>query len=176
MAEDNDDTPAGGDGGTAPDATDGAEGAPPPLAVAAQYIKDLSFEAPMTPGIFGMLRQQEPDITINIGVNAQPMQDDLFEVTLQINAECKLGETVAFLLEVVYGGVFNVNVDRDSLQPILLIECPRLLFPFVRYTIADITRDGGFPPLMMGPVDFVAMYQEQLQRRAAEGDSTDEAS
>ena len=167
MAEDSDKTKlaAAESADAAPDEADEAdEAAQPPLVITAQYIKDLSFEAPTTPGVFGMLQQREPDISINIGVNAQPMQENLFEVILQVNAECKVGDTVAFILEIVYAGLFNVTVERDRLQSVLLVECPGLLFPFVRYTIADVTRDGGFPALMLGPIDFTAMYQEQLQR------------
>jgi preprotein translocase subunit SecB len=169
MAEDGDGKDDGapaaaGDGGepaTAAADEAAATGEAPPLAVAAQYIKDLSFEAPTAPAVFGMMQQQEPEITININVNAQPLQENFFEVVLQIHAECKVGETVAFILEVSYGGLFSLNVAPNEVQPMLLIDCPRLLFPFVRYIVSDTTRDGGFPPLMLGPVDFVAMYQEQ---------------
>jgi len=170
MAEDGD-----GNGGE-PAMTDGVEvsggeaaGEAPPLSIAAQYIKDLSFEAPTAPAIFGMMQQQEPEIAININVNAQPMQDSFFEVVLQIHAECKVGETIAFILEVSYGGLFSLNVAPGDVQPMLLIECPRLLFPYVRYIVSDTSRDGGFPPLMLGPVDFVAMYQEQ--QAAAQSDA-----
>ena len=160
MAEESD-----GNGGAPATTVDGGEteavGEAPPLTIAAQYIKDLSFEAPTAPAIFGMMQQQEPEITININVNAQPLQENFFEVVLQIHADCKVGETVAFILEVSYGGLFSLNVAPNEVQPMLLIECPRLLFPFVRYIVSDTSRDGGFPPLMLGPVDFVAMYQEQ---------------
>ena len=143
-------------------ATEGGE--QPALVVNAQYIKDLSFEAPTAPGIFSMLQQQQPELTVNVNVNAQPMQDKVFEVELHIKAECKSGETVAFILELVYGGLFNINVPEENLNPVLLIECPRLMFPFARNILADCSRDGGFPPLMLGPVDFVRMYQEQLKK------------
>ena len=88
-------------------------------------------------------------------------------MALHIRAECKAGETTAFLLEVAYGGLFALNVPQEHLQPVLLIECPRLLFPFVRHLMAVVTREGGFPPLLLGPVDFVAMYQANLQQEAA---------
>jgi preprotein translocase subunit SecB len=169
MAEDGD-----GNGGGPAAAGNGGESEAPPLSIAAQYIKDLSFEAPTAPAIFGMMQQQEPEITININVNAQPMQESFFEVVLQIHAECKVGETIAFIMEVSYGGLFSLNVAPADVQPMLLIECPRLLFPFVRYIVSDTSRDGGFPPLMLGPVDFVAMYQEQqaAAQKEAAGDVT----
>ena len=139
------------------------------LVVNAQYIKDLSFEAPTAPGIFSMLQKQPPELKINVNVNAQPMQDKVFEVELHIKAECKSGETVAFILELVYGGLFTINVPEENLRPMLLIECPRLMFPFARNILADCSRDGGFPPLMLGPVDFVRMYQEQVKKEGEGG-------
>ncbi len=140
----------------------------PPIQINAQYIKDLSFEAPATPGIFAKLQQESPDVTINVDVNAQPVQDRYFEVQLHIRASCKVGEETAFISELVYGGLFTINVPEEHLQAILLIECPRLLFPFARNIVADASRDGGFPPLMLAPVDFVSMFQNQV------GDKGDE--
>jgi preprotein translocase subunit SecB len=151
----------------APDSTDGEKAA---LVVNAQYTKDLSFEAPTAPGIFSMLQQNPPELKINVNVNAQPMQDKVFEVELHIKAECKSGETVAFIMELIYGGLFTINVPEENLRPVLLIECPRLMFPFARNILADCSRDGGFPPLMLGPVDFVRMYQDQLKKEAEGGD------
>lgn len=145
--------------------------AKPPIAINAQYIKDLSFEAPATPGIFAQMQGNAPDVSINVNVNAQPLQDGIFEVQLHIRGECKIGDTVAFLTELVYGGVFTLNVPKEHLQAVLLIECPRLLFPFARNIIADATRDGGFPPLMLAPVDFVAMFQQQQAQVQAEADA-----
>ena len=139
----------------------------PPITINGQYIKDLSFEAPTAPGIFGLMQEHEPTINVNIDVNAQSMQDELFEVVLHVKADCKVGETVAFIIELIYGGLFTLKVPPEHLQPILLVECPRLLFPYVRYIVSDATRDGGFPPLLLGPVDFVAMYQKQLQQQQA---------
>ncbi|MEO5335441.1 MAG: protein-export chaperone SecB [Magnetospirillum sp. WYHS-4] len=141
------------------------QAAQPPLAVAGQYIKDLSFEVPGAPGIFGQMQKQQPDIAVNVDVNAHGLQEKLFEVVLNVRAECKVGETVAFIAELSYGGLFTLNVAREHLEPMLLIECPRLLFPFARNILADLTRDGGFPPLMLGMVDFVGMYQNQLRER-----------
>ena len=140
----------------------------PPLAINAQYIKDLSFEAPNAPAIFERLQDQQPEIRVNIDVQAQPLRDSVFEVTLHVNAECKADDQVAFIVELAYAGVFTLKIAQEHVQPVLLVECPRLLFPFVRYIVSDCTRDGGFPPLMIGPVDFYAMYQNQLRERGAQ--------
>ncbi|MFQ5763303.1 MAG: protein-export chaperone SecB [Rhodospirillales bacterium] len=143
-----------------------------PITINAQYTKDLSFEAPAAPGIFGALQESSPDITININVNANPLQDKVFEVMLEIHAECKIKEQMAFILELQYGGVFTLNIPDEHVQPVLLIECPRLLFPFARNILADVSRDGGFPPIMLGPVDFGGMFQaklNELQQGSAEG-------
>jgi preprotein translocase subunit SecB len=149
--------------------------AAPPIQINAQYIKDLSFEAPATPGIFAKLQNESPDVTINVDVNAHPVQDSFFEVQLHIRATCKVGEETAFISELVYGGLFTINVPEEHLQAILLIECPRLLFPFARNIVADCSRDGGFPPLMLAPVDFVAMFQNQVSEKGAAGKQPAEA-
>ena len=146
--------------------------AAPPIQINAQYIKDLSFEAPSTPGILSKMHQEAPDVTINVDVNAHPIQDNLFEVQIHIRATCEVTNETAFISELVYGGLFTINVPSEHLQPILLIECPRLLFPFARNIIADTTRDGGFPPLMIAPVDFVAMFQNQANTQEVQIDKT----
>lgn len=140
----------------------------PPLAVNAQYIKDLSFEAPKAPLIFAVLKEEEPDVNINVSVNFSELkdevyaEDDIYEVVLKIEATCTINEDTAFLLELEYAGLFTLNVDAESKGPVLLIECPRLLFPFARNILADVSRDGGFPPLMLGPMDFASMYHQQV--------------
>ena len=143
-------------------------GGQPPLAVNAQYIKDLSFEAPKAPLIFTAMQKEEPDVNINVNVNFSELRDDahteanLYEVVLKIEATCTVGDETAFLMELEYAGLFTINVDPESKRAVLLIECPRLLFPFARNILADISRDGGFPPLMLGPLDFAGMYQQQV--------------
>jgi len=146
----------------------------PPISINAQYIKDMSFEAPSTPGIFAKLQQEAPDVTINVDVNAHPVQEQFFEVQLHIRATCKVGEETAFISELVYGGLFTINVPQEHLQAILLIECPRLLFPFARNIVADASRDGGFPPLMLAPVDFVAMFQNQVSAQETKADAEED--
>ena len=148
----------------------------PPITINAQYIKDLSFEAPASPSVFGAMRENAPEIGVNIDVNATPFDQGLFEVVLDIQANCKIGDQTGFILELSYAGLFTLNVPEEHLQAVLLIECPRLLFPFARNILADVSRDGGFPPLMLGPVDFVAMFQQQLQNAEAAGDGAGAAS
>lgn len=143
-----------------------AETTAAPVVIGAQYIKDLSFEAPSTPTVFTMMQSSAPDIQINVDVRANHLQDNTYEVVLFTNAQCKVGDTTAFILELSYGGLFSINSDEESLRPLLLIECPRLLFPFARNIIADVSRDGGFPPLMLSPLDFVDMYRKGMGAEA----------
>jgi preprotein translocase subunit SecB len=160
MSEDTQEA-AGGNGGEAAQAGT-------MINVHAQYIKDLSFEVPGAPGIYGQMQDTQPDININVDVSANTLQEPaegkagLYEVVLDLKATCKVGEKSAFIAELTYGGVFEVAVEKDQLGPMLLIECPRLLFPFARNILADVSRDGGFPPLMLAPIDFVQLYQRRL--------------
>lgn len=141
----------------------------PPLQLNIQYTKDLSFEVPGAPEIYVTLREQ-PRVDLALDVQARPVQEgqNVFEVSLQIRADAKVGETPCFIAELVYCGVFTINVEQQHLEPILLVECPRLLFPFARNILADITRDGGFPPVMLAPIDFVALWQSRRGPGAAQ--------
>jgi preprotein translocase subunit SecB len=145
---------------------------PPRLMIQTQFVRDLSFENPRAPASL-QAGGQRPEISVRIDVRAQPMEEDRYEVTLQLNVEGKAGGETTFVLELSYAGIFVLmNIPRDATQAILLIECPRLLFPFVRRVVADTTRDGGFPPLMIDPVDFAALYrrrQQQQQQQAGAG-------
>lgn len=147
------------------------EGPQPPLIINAQYVKDLSFETPAAPQIFAQMQRAKPEMQVKVDVQARRLQDNIYEVTLHIRADCKAGEVDAFICELTYGGVFTVNVPENQVTPVLLIECPRLLFPFARQIIAATTLDGGFMPLMLAPVDFVSLYQQQVQRQR-EGEAT----
>jgi len=152
------------------------ENTAPPVAILAQYIKDLSFEAPSTPAVFSTMQNSAPDIQINVDVRANHLQEKTYEVVLFANAQCKAGDTTAFILELSYGGLFSINASEEHLRPLLLIECPRLLFPFARNIIADVSRDGGFPPLMLSPLDFVEMYRKGMGEAGNDdGETTDEA-
>ncbi len=136
----------------------------PGLRVLAQYVKDLSFENPgHAPS------QTQPTIDLGIDVGAAPHVDGngIFEVSLKLSAKAHAGDTVLFITELDYAGLFQLQSLPDKqVEPMLLIECPRLLFPFARRIIAEITREGGFPPLLLDPVDFVQLYQAQYKRAA----------
>ena len=134
----------------------------PSLNVLAQYVKDLSFESPGAPASLRG-REQAPGININVNVSANPLSEKEFDVTLTLNAKAGFDKDVLFNVELVYGGVFRVDgFPQEHMLPILFIECPRLLFPFARQIIADATRNGGFPPLMLDPIDFAQMFQQKL--------------
>jgi preprotein translocase subunit SecB len=143
------------------------EGVPPPqLNVLAQYTKDLSFENPNAPASLAP-QQQQPAINIQINVGANTVAENEFEVTLSIEGKAEHGENLMFSFELAYAGVFRIlNVPQENLHPLVMIECPRLLFPFAREIIATAVRDGGFPPLMLDPIDFGALYQQQLEAAA----------
>lgn len=136
----------------------------PPLTVNAQYIKDLSFEVPGAPAVFNELAGSAPEISVRVDLNAQPLRDNIFEVVMQLAVEAKVKEHVAFIVDLTYAGVFTLAVPEEHLQPVLLIECPRLLFPFARNIIADVTRDGGFPPMLLQPIDFVSLFRTRVEQ------------
>ena len=144
-----------------PDSGDENTGGPP-LIINGQYVKDLSFEAPNAPEIFTLMQGEVPAIQVDIDVEAEPKGDNLFEVALTVRAEAKLKEELAYLCEVEYAGLFTLNVPEDHLSPVLLIECPLIVFPFLRRIISDVTGDGGFAPLMLAPIDFAALYQQRM--------------
>ena len=134
----------------------------PGMNVLAQYIKDLSFENPNAPK---SLQQQEnqPQLNIHVNVKANPLSATEFEVMLILQAKAGEGEDMMFNVEVTYAGLFRIhNVPDDHMHAFVLIECPRLLFPFARQIIADATRNGGFPPLMVDPIDFATLYRHNL--------------
>ena len=135
----------------------------PEVGIIAQYVKDLSFENPNAPRSFQSSTQ--PQIEMNVNVNARKAGDDVFEVELKIEATAKTDDATAFIVELVYAGLFGLrNVPEEALEPFLLVEAPRLLFPFARRIVSDATRDGGFPPLMLEPIDFAALYMAQRQQ------------
>jgi len=137
-----------------------AEGGPQ-LRVLTQYIKDMSFENPNVPRLLGPLDEQ-PQIGVRVDVGVQRFSETDFEITLSIGVDAKHKTDTMFLVELQYAGLFRLtNIPADSLEPVLLIECPRQIFPFARRIIADATRDGGFPPLMIDPIDFVHLYQQR---------------
>jgi preprotein translocase subunit SecB len=134
----------------------------PQLNVLAQYVKDLSFENPNAPRSLQQ-QPQPPAINIQINVNAKPLADNDFEVEIKLEGRAEAQGNLLFSFDLLYAGVFRiVNVPQESLQPIVMIECPRLLFPFAREIVANATRNGGFVPLMIDPIDFVALYRQRL--------------
>lgn len=147
----------------------GQQGQPnqPMLNVLAQYIKDFSFENPKSPDSLRP-REKPPEININVNVNANPMGDNNFEVVLVLEAKAQSDADLIFNAELTYAGIFRLmGIPAESMQTALLIECPRMLFPFARQIIADATRNGGFPPLMIDPIDFGRLYQSRLQSEQA---------
>ena len=137
----------------------------PQLNVVAQYIKDFSFENPNAPQSLAVVTAP-PQIGIQINVNAKPLAENDIEVTLKLDGKAETNGNLMFRFELEFAGVFRIlNVPQESLNAIVLIECPRLLFPFAREIIATTVRNGGFPPLLLDPVDFVALYQQKMAQQ-----------
>jgi len=137
------------------------EGTPlvPNFQVVGQYIKDLSFENPGAPA--GLT--ERPQIDFGVDVQARRGDDQHFEVELKLRVHAKSDTRQLFLLELAYAGLFRLqNIPEDAMQPVLLIQAPHMLFPFARRIVADVVRDGGMPPLMIEPIDFVALYQAKM--------------
>ena len=138
----------------------------PQAGILAQYVKDLSFENPNAPSSLQM--QGQPKIEINVNVNARSGGQDMFEVELKIEASARntQDDKLAFQVELLYAGLFRIaGAPPEALEPFLIVEAPRILFPFARRVIADVVRDGGFPPLMLEPIDFGGLYLNQLEAR-----------
>ena len=134
----------------------------PQIGILTQYVKDFSFENPNAPRSLAPSTQQ-PAININIAVEAAPLAATDVEVTLRLEGKAESQGMLLFGFELLYSGVFRIqNVPPESLQPAVMIECPRLLFPFAREIIATATRNGGFPPLLLEPIDFVMLYRQRL--------------
>lgn len=135
-----------------------------PITIHTQYIKDLSFENPNAPESVAL--QQQPKINIDVDVEARTTQDQkLHEVTVKINVKADVADKVAFIAELHYGAVVTLNVADEHRLPVLLIEVPRMLFPYVRKIISDLTADGGFPPLMMQQIDFADLFRKKFTKQ-----------
>ncbi len=128
-----------------------------PLIINTQYLKDLSFEAPNSPQIF-LEMKQAPEVSINIDVKALKIENNTFVVTLITNAEAKYEGKVVFICECEYSSIVTLNVPSEQIEQVLLVEVPKFLFPFARQIISDATRNGGFSPLLLSPIDFLALY------------------
>ena len=145
------------------------EQAPPQLNVLAQYTKDLSFENPNAPTSLAP-QQQQPAINIQINVQVNPLSATDFEVILKTEGKAEREGKLLFSFDLSFGGVFRIqNVPQESLHAVVMIECPRLLFPFSREIVAAAVRNGGFPPLLLDPVDFVALYRQNMEQQGAQG-------
>lgn len=148
-------------------ATEGGQQHQAPVIINGQYIKDLSFESPNTPGIFQELQKAQPDINLNIDINHttvdNPQDTNTHEVVIELHATMKVGEKVGFICELKYAGVFTLNVPDEHQEAFLMIECPRILFPFARQILSDATQQGGFVPVFLQPIDFAALYQQNVQ-------------
>lgn len=173
MAEDNKDT--------APGAAQGAQsgavgnGKPPSVAVQGQYVKDLSFEVPGAPKSLLDLKGQMPPLNLQIAVQVKPFQENEFDVEIRIEARGGAEGAPVFNLELVYGGLFRIeNVPTEQLHPYVHVECPRILFPFVRQIIAETVSSSGLPPIMLQPIDFAALYRQRLQQMAQQKKQAEE--
>lgn len=154
------------------DHTNGAlpngEDTSPQAGLISQYVKDLSFENPSAPMVYQWTDQPRIDVQFNIG--AQQVGEEVHEVMLKLDVKAETDQGVAFQVELTYGGLFGLrNIPADQVQPFLLIEGPRLMFPFARRVLADAVRDGGFQPLILEPIDFGAVYMQQTNAQAQQG-------
>jgi len=157
-------------GGAAPD----AEPATQPgdsieetsFSIRIQYLKDISFENPNAPAIYAKLNQQ-PEISVSVDVNARPLEGRIYEIVLTANVDAKFDGTQGFLIELEYGALIQVSdeVSPEDLEPLLLVEAPRFLFPFARDLISSATRDGGFPPILLAPINFGKLYQHHKAQK-----------
>ena len=172
MVENNNGNSPKGSNGDQPAGGGGAEGGNvAQLSVLAQYVKDFSFESPGAPQTL-QGPGQNPQLQVGVNVNAGPRGEDIYETVVHLEAHAKSDDGVIYNVEIDYGGLFRIkNVREKMLQPVLFVDCPTLLFPFVRRVIADVVRDGGFPPLMLDPIDFGRLYAQNLSKggEAAEG-------
>ena len=141
----------------------GEDGAPQ-LSVLAQFVRDLSFESPNAPGSLQSLGA-DPKLDMNVNVGATKRAEDVFEVALNFEARAASAEGVIYNIELVYAGLFRVaNIPPNALQGVLFVDCPAMLFPFLRRLVAEVSQEGGFPPLMLSPIDFAALYRQNAQR------------
>ena len=155
-----------------------AQGTPPSFNLIGQYIRDMSFENPGAPGSI-MLGGPNPSFNVCINVGVKKQADDIYAVEITLNAKAEREKNVLFNVELIYGGVFRIkNVPEAQMPILLMVEGPRLIFPFARQVLANVTQQGGFPPLMMEPVDFNAIYLQNLkslQAQQAAGGTTGSA-
>ena len=143
------------------------QAAPSPLTLHGQYIKDMSFENPRAPQ--SLIEKKQPQLGLNVSVASRQFDPKTYEVSITIEANAQTSDKEPlFVLELVYAGTVSLgDVPQEAVGPLLFIETPRLLFPFARAVVANATREAGFPPLNIAPVDFVALYRQQLASQGA---------
>jgi preprotein translocase subunit SecB len=157
----------GGDGGSqTPNQPPFQGSSVPQLNVLAQYIKDFSFENPNAPR--SLTPAQQPTVNLQINVGAKPMAPNEYEVELKLEGKTESGGVLMFSFDLVFAGLFRIlNVPQESINPLVMIECPRLLFPFAREIIASVVRAGGFPQFLIEPIDFVSLYRQRMEQLQA---------
>ena len=149
--------------------TEDAAAQGPGIRILAQFVRDLSFESPRAPeSLRGGVTQ--PQIDLGVEMNARGREDGFFEVDLKLSGKATREDGPVFMVELLYGGVFQITgVSAEDIEPVLLIECPRYMFPFARRIIADVTADGGYPPFMLDPIDFAGVYAARKSQEAQVG-------
>jgi len=146
----------------------GELGNEPQVSILAQYIKDLSVENPSAPQVFQW--QVQPNVEVEFNINVDKIADDVHEIVLKIEVAARSENGVHFIVDLSYGGLFGLrNVPEEALPPFLLIEAPRLIFPFARQIVAEAVSNAGFPPLLLDPIDFASAYMAQLQAAQEQG-------
>ncbi|MEM6495177.1 MAG: protein-export chaperone SecB [Pseudomonadota bacterium] len=144
----------------------------PSIRVVAQFVRDLSFESPNVENLING-PGENPNLNIEVNVNARGVKQNLYECTIEFKASAASDSGVIYDLEIVYGGMFHVeNMPADALEPFLLVNCPAILFPFLRRLAADLTREGGFPPLFLDPIDFASLYVQRKEQMENGADSS----
>lgn len=148
-----------------------AETKGPQFSVEKIYVKDVSFEAPNAPQVFN--EQSQPQLQMNLNQRVQRLNDNVFEVVLGVTLTCTVAEKTAYLAEVQQAGVFGLTgFEEAALDAILGTHCPNVLYPYVRQTIGDLIQAGGFPPFLLQPINFEALYAESLRQRAEKKTAT----
>ncbi|CAN7588530.1 protein-export chaperone SecB [Variovorax sp. LjRoot290] len=131
------------------------------------YLKDLSLEQPNSPAI--LLEQEQPTVDIQLGVDAQPVTDGIFEITVSATVQTKIQDKTVFLVEAKQAGIFEIrNLPEDQMGPILGIACPQIVYPYLRGNVADVIQRGGFPPVHLAEINFQAMFEQQQAQAAGQ--------
>ena len=157
----------GAEGGAAAGAGEAAATKPPSVRIAGHFVRDLSFEN--VAALQGTQAQGTPEINVTVNLDAKDAGDSRYQVAMKINATAKIGDSTRFIVELDYVGIFEIaNVPKDHLHPFLFIECPRQILPYARRVISDVTRDGGYPPLMIENIDFALLYRRRLEELRAQ--------